>query len=98
MEFSKQEKKEWIGRYRRSYTAFGAMHLVLQLVPLFSMLFLLTSATGSAIWAADLLDEEKRREEDDGGAERRGYGGRSYDAAGGEYLDEDMDEDAALLA
>jgi len=98
MEFSKQEKKEWIGRYRKGYSAFGAMHLVLQLVPLFSMLFLLTSATGSALWAASLLDEEKRREGERDGAERRGYGGRSYDAAGGEYLDDDMDEDAALLA
>jgi len=98
MEFSKQEKKEWVARYRRQYTMFGAMHLVLQLVPLFSMLFLLTSATGSALWAADLMDEEKRREEGDSGVGGRRYGGRGYDAAGGEYADDEADEDANLLA
>lgn len=93
LEFTKLEKREWVRKYRRQYTMFGAMHLVLQLVPLLSMMFLLTSATGSALWAADLLDEEKRREEESGATTR---GNRLYD--GEEYLDEDGDEDAALLA
>lgn len=38
---------------------FGTVHLALQLVPGLSMLFLLTTAAGSAMWAAKL--EKKRR-------------------------------------
>jgi hypothetical protein len=33
--------------------------LVLQLIPVLSMLFLLTTAAGSALWAARLEDEEQ---------------------------------------
>jgi hypothetical protein len=33
---------------------FGMIHLLLQLIPVFSMLFLLTTAAGAALWAADL--------------------------------------------
>ena len=40
---------------------FGTVHLALQLVPGLSMLFLLTTAAGSAMWAAKL--EKKRRVE-----------------------------------
>ena len=38
------------------------MYLFLQLVPPFSMLFLLTAAVSSALWAADL--ERVRREQE----------------------------------
>jgi hypothetical protein len=41
---------------------FGTVHLALQLVPGLSMLFLLTTAAGSAMWAAKL--EKKRRIEE----------------------------------
>lgn len=37
------------------------MALILQLVPVLSMLFLLTTAAGAALWAARL--EEQRRQE-----------------------------------
>ena len=35
---------------------------MLQLVPVLSMLFLLTTAAGSALWAAD-LDKQRRQQE-----------------------------------
>lgn len=38
------------------------MYLFLQLVPPFSMFFLLTAAVSSALWAADL--EAKKREQE----------------------------------
>jgi len=38
---------------------FGTVALLLQLIPVLSMLFLLTSAAGSALWAVKL--EEQRR-------------------------------------
>jgi hypothetical protein len=40
---------------------FGTMALLLQLIPVLSMFFLLTSAAGSALWAAD-LEEAKQRQ------------------------------------
>lgn len=40
---------------------FGTIALLLQLVPVLSMFFLLTSAAGSALWAADL--EEARQKQ-----------------------------------
>jgi hypothetical protein len=39
--------------------------LLLQLVPVFSMLFLLTTAAGAALWAAD-LNKKKVREREGG--------------------------------
>lgn len=41
---------------------FGIVALVLQLVPVLSMLLLLTTAAGSALWAAG-LEEERRFDE-----------------------------------
>lgn len=38
---------------------FGTIALILQLIPPFSMLFLMTTAAGSALWAVDL--ERKRQ-------------------------------------
>lgn len=43
---------------------FGTVALLLQLVPVLSMVFLLTSAAGSALWAVKL--EERRRIEEAG--------------------------------
>jgi hypothetical protein len=39
--------------------SFGTVALMLQLIPPFSMLFLMTTAAGSALWVTDL--ERKRR-------------------------------------
>lgn len=57
--FSKKERKAYIKRKQLKYTWFGTSALLLQLVPVLSMLFLLTTATGSALWVVKL--EEIRR-------------------------------------
>ncbi|KAJ9297765.1 hypothetical protein DTO271G3_3986 [Paecilomyces variotii] len=59
LDFSKKERKAYVRKRQLQYTCFGTVALILQLVPMFSMLFLMTSAAGSALWAADL--ERKRR-------------------------------------
>lgn len=41
---------------------FGTTALLLQLIPVLSMLFLLTTAAGSALWAVK-LEEQRRLEE-----------------------------------
>jgi uncharacterized protein involved in cysteine biosynthesis len=51
---TKKERKREIQRRKWDYTWFGTMAMVLGLVPVLSFFFLLTSTTGSALWAAKL--------------------------------------------
>lgn len=59
---SKKERKQYIQRRKMKYTWFGTVALMLQLVPVLSMLFLLTSATGSALWVAKMEKARLARE------------------------------------
>jgi hypothetical protein len=54
-----RDRDAWTRRAEGRYTRFGTAALALQYVPVFSMLFLLTTATGAALWAVDL--EKERR-------------------------------------
>lgn len=54
---TKKERQQEVQKRKLKYTWFGAIHLLLQLVPGLSMLFLLTSAAGSGLWAASLEKE-----------------------------------------
>jgi len=58
--FSRKERKAYIEKRKWSYAWFGTVHLLLQLVPVLNMLFLLTTAAGSALYSAK--EEERRRE------------------------------------
>lgn len=60
--FDRKQRDAFVKRRRWQYTCYGAIYLLLQLVPVFSMLFLLTAAVSSALWAADL--ETQRREDE----------------------------------
>lgn len=55
----RKQRNALVGSRRWQYTWYGAMYLSMQLVPPFSMFFLLTAAVSSALWAAD-LEEAKR--------------------------------------
>jgi uncharacterized protein involved in cysteine biosynthesis len=59
LDFSKKERQRYIKRRQMSYTGFGMVALALQLVPVLSMFFLLTTAAGSALWVVKL--ESSRR-------------------------------------
>ncbi|KAG9234226.1 hypothetical protein BJ875DRAFT_504842 [Amylocarpus encephaloides] len=56
---ARKEKSNEIRQRKWKYTWFGTMALLLQLVPVLSMFFLLTSACGSALWVTK-LEEQKR--------------------------------------
>ncbi|KAK0114728.1 hypothetical protein ONS95_014213 [Cadophora gregata] len=56
---SRKEKKDEIRKRKWKYTWFGTVALVLQLVPVLSMFFLLTTAAGSALWAVKLEEQKK---------------------------------------
>lgn len=66
--FTKKERKSYVQRRKLSYTWFGTIALLLQLIPVLSMLFLMTTAAGSALWVVKL--EKARRLQD--GDEHRG--------------------------
>ncbi|KAF1361904.1 hypothetical protein EJ07DRAFT_109748 [Lizonia empirigonia] len=52
--FDRKQRNTFVSKHRWQYTWYGTIYLFLQLVPPFSMLFLLTAAASSALWAADL--------------------------------------------
>ncbi|EXJ84946.1 hypothetical protein A1O3_05621 [Capronia epimyces CBS 606.96] len=61
-DFSKKERKDYVRERQLKYTWFGVVALTLQLVPVLSMLFLLTSAAGGALWAAKMEKARRTRE------------------------------------
>ncbi|KAI1267076.1 hypothetical protein F5Y18DRAFT_381458 [Xylariaceae sp. FL1019] len=51
---NKKERKQAINARYWEYTWFGTVAMILELIPILSFFFLLTSTAGSAIWAAKL--------------------------------------------
>ncbi|KAF2878120.1 hypothetical protein BDV95DRAFT_556754 [Massariosphaeria phaeospora] len=60
--FDKKQRNAFARKRRFQYTWYGAIYLLLQLVPVLSMLFLLTAAASSALWAADLETQRRAHE------------------------------------
>ncbi|KAL5627391.1 hypothetical protein BROUX41_003544 [Berkeleyomyces rouxiae] len=66
---NKQKKME-LRRRLWEYTGFGTMAMILQLIPVLSFFFLITSAAGASLWAARL--EKERREIEQSRRSRQG--------------------------
>ncbi|KAK4613676.1 hypothetical protein CLAFUW4_08784 [Fulvia fulva] len=64
-EFTKKQRNQYIkSRKRRwEYMWFGTTYMILQLIPVVAMLFLLTSAAGSALWSVHMEQEQQRLDE-----------------------------------
>lgn len=71
--FTKKERTQYIKRRQMKYTWFGIVSLVLQLVPVLQMFFLLTTAAGSALWAAKMEKARRLREAAPANAEHEPY-------------------------
>jgi hypothetical protein len=56
---SRKERNAEIRSRQWKYTWFGSVALLLQLVPILSMFFLLTSAAGSALWVVELEKQKQ---------------------------------------
>ncbi|KAI0197014.1 hypothetical protein F4808DRAFT_299422 [Astrocystis sublimbata] len=56
---NKKERKLAIRNRYWEYTWFGTLAMILNLIPIFSFLFLLTSTVGSALWAAKLEQQAR---------------------------------------
>lgn len=65
--FTKADRNAFIKvkDHRWKYTWFGFTALLLQLVPVLSLLFLFTTAAGSALLAADMEEEARRHNQDE---------------------------------
>ncbi|KYK62046.1 hypothetical protein DCS_03191 [Drechmeria coniospora] len=57
---SKQERKRETASLTWDCVWFGSVAMVLELIPIFSFFFLLTTSTGSAMWTARMEDEKRR--------------------------------------
>lgn len=55
----KKQRKLEIRKRAWDYTWFGTVAMLLELVPILSFFFLLTSTTGSALWAAKLEEQSR---------------------------------------
>ncbi|KAH8727843.1 hypothetical protein GQ44DRAFT_738015 [Phaeosphaeriaceae sp. PMI808] len=69
--YDRKQRNAIVAKKRWQYTWYGTVYLFLQLVPPFSMFFLLTAAVSSALWAADV--EKTRREQETQGAQTAQY-------------------------
>ncbi|KAL2821056.1 hypothetical protein BJX63DRAFT_254075 [Aspergillus granulosus] len=72
LDLSKQQRKERIRKRQLQYTTFGTVALVLQLIPVLSMFFLMSTAAGSALWVVEIENRRPllasgRRPDRDGG-------------------------------
>jgi hypothetical protein len=68
--FDRKQRNAYVSSRKWQYMWYGAAYLFMQLVPPFSMFFLLTAAVSSALWAADL---EKAKMEQEQAAQTPSY-------------------------
>ncbi|KAK0931750.1 hypothetical protein LTR29_016157 [Friedmanniomyces endolithicus] len=66
--FDTKRRNQYITTRRRrfEYMWFGTVYMVLQLIPVLSMLFLLTSAAGSALWSVHVEQQSAQATEGEG--------------------------------
>jgi hypothetical protein len=81
---TKNEEKMEIKSRTWDYVWFGTVAMILELIPVLSLFFLLTSTAGSALWVVD-MERAKRRD-----AQTLGDGDGQH-AEGGAYQDDPAD-------
>lgn len=57
-EWNSNQRQKHIEEYRAAYTSFGVAAVLLELVPIASILFAFTNTVGAALWAADIEKRE----------------------------------------
>jgi hypothetical protein len=81
---NKKEEKAEIRSRTWEYVWFGTVAMVLELVPVLSLFFLLTSTAGSALWVANMERAKRNGVQADDGAD-------TQQEHGGAYRDEPAD-------
>jgi hypothetical protein len=65
---SRRERKEEAKKYSWDYVWFGTMAMVLELIPLLSFFFLLTTTAGCGLWVSKLENKARGRSDEEGEA------------------------------
>lgn len=53
-QWNSTQRQKHVGEYKAAYTSFGVAAVLLELVPVASILFAFTNTVGAALWAADM--------------------------------------------
>jgi hypothetical protein len=76
---SRHERKKEIRDRVWDYIWFGTVAMILELIPIFSFFFLLTTTAGSAMWVADIEKKKRAQLRDTSGADAAPDGGHYED-------------------
>lgn len=58
--FSKEQQKKQLRDHAWEYVWFGTVAMILELIPILSLFFLLTTTAGAAMWAARIEEASQR--------------------------------------
>lgn len=89
---SRSERKEEAKKYSWDYVWFGTMAMVLELIPLLSFFFLLTTTAGCGLWVAKLEGKSRGRSNEEGTRAEEGRAVPSEAAGRGGAAAEEHDE------
>lgn len=69
---SRRERKEEAKKYSWDYVWFGTMAMILELIPLLSFFFLLTTTAGCGLWVSKLENKARGRPNEEGSRAEEG--------------------------
>ncbi|KAK2610291.1 hypothetical protein N8I77_003738 [Diaporthe amygdali] len=89
---SRRERKEEAKKYSWDYVWFGTMAMILELVPLLSFFFLLTTTAGCGLWVSKLENKTRGRPREEGARAEEGRAGPPEASERTEVAEEERDE------
>ncbi|KAJ0108957.1 hypothetical protein J7T55_005504 [Diaporthe amygdali] len=89
---SRRERKEEAKKYSWDYVWFGTMAMILELVPLLSFFFLLTTTAGCGLWVSKLENKTRGRPSEEGARAEEGRAGPPEASERTEVAEEERDE------
>lgn len=89
---NRKERKEEAKKYSWDYVWFGTMAMVLELIPLLSFFFLLTTTAGCGLWVAKLEGKTRVRPSEEGATAEEGRAAPTEASGRAGVVEEERDE------
>lgn len=89
---SRRERKEEANKYSWDYVWFGTMAMILELIPVLSFFFLLTTTAGCGLWVSKLESKARGTSNEDGSRAEEGRAVPSEASGRTGVADEERDE------
>lgn len=89
---SRRERKEEAKKYSWDYVWFGTMAMILELIPLLSFFFLLTTTAGCGLWVSKLEGKTRIRPSEEGARAEEGRAAPSEASGRAGVAEEERDE------